>query len=122
MIVACPSCRQQLLVDPTHAGKQVQCGRCKQLITITISPAPPPAATPSTSSVPVNAPAPVLDTVPRVEAAMRLSVQFSCVVDLEDQAMKAPDVQAEVRWREAIRQVALQVDRPETGTVDLPMT
>jgi hypothetical protein len=118
MIVACPACRQQLTVDPTLGGKQVQCPRCKQAMTVTISPSPPPAANPVRASTP----APVFEMVPRFDAAMRLTVEMSCVVELEDLAVKEPETPSPVRWREAIRQVVFQVERPATGSVDLPMT
>jgi hypothetical protein len=53
---------------------------------------------------------------------MRLRVELSCVTGLSDEGQNTEDLKGEPRWSESIRQVVLQVDRPETGTVDLPMT
>jgi hypothetical protein len=82
----------------------------------------PTSAPAATDAVQVSTPAPVFDVVPKVQAEMRLKVELSCVVGLEDHAAANPESLPGPRWSETIRQIVLQVERPATGVVDLPMT
>jgi hypothetical protein len=47
IIFNCPHCEQEMSIDSSGAGSEIQCPSCNQKITIPAAPTPPPGAVPA---------------------------------------------------------------------------
>jgi hypothetical protein len=120
LIFNCPKCEQELAVDASGAGSEIECPACNQTITIPAAGAPGTRTGSATDSLPTSGSAPLVNPIAtsaaaKVEMHLKVPVRSSPSESLIGKPLKPLDVAAKESDRKMRTKTIRRQDCIEVG-------